>query len=115
MRPQPGVRHLEEAAHVVRRVAIEESARVEGVAIAASGPVAVAFEKPQRDQRIEEIRAGAVVKASACWSSAPVIARLCSVVNSPSSMAESRVLAGQKAMPTSMMRAGVTGSIDLLG
>ena len=49
-------------------------------------------------------------RPSACSSSAPVMALAPRAVNSPSSTAESSVLAGQNAIPTSMMRAGVNGS-----
>ena len=90
------------------------SGRLRRVAIARLGAIAVALEKAERDERVEEIGVGPRVQAERLCSSRPVMAPDPSVVNSPSSIAESRTLAGQKAMPTSMMRAGdnvfITGS-----
>ena len=84
------------------------------VAIARLRAVAVALEKAQRHQRVEEIGIGARVQAE---RRAAARRRSCalapSVVNSPSSTAESRTLAGQKAMPTSMIRAGDSEGIGV--
>src|SRR5207237_5287640 len=62
-RIEPGVGHLEKAAHELRALAIEEQRRLCRIAILRSGTVAVALEKPQRDERVEEVGIGAGMQA----------------------------------------------------
>ena len=57
-RIEASVGHLEEAAHELRAVAIEEQRGLRRVAIARVGAVAVALEKAKRHQRVEEIGIG---------------------------------------------------------
>ena len=106
-RIEPRVGHLEESAHELWAVAIEERRGLRRVPIASLGSVAVALEKAQRHQRVEKIGIRSRVQPEGRAAvRRPVIARLPSSVNTPSSTAESRTFAGQKPMPISMMRAG---------
>ena len=63
---EPGVDHLEEAADVGRTLVIEESSRLGAVAIAARSPIAVPFENPQCDQRVEEVMDRARMETHPC-------------------------------------------------
>ena len=60
---QPGVGHFEEPAHELGAVPIEEQRRLGRVAVARVGPVAIALEKAQGEQRVEEIGVGPRVEA----------------------------------------------------
>ena len=107
---QAGVGHFQEAAHVVGAVFVKEGRRFTRVAVSRIGAVAVALEKTERDQRVKEIGIRAAMQAERVLELAPVIVPPPKRVNSPSSTAERSVFAGQKAIPTSMMRAGVNDS-----
>ena len=52
---EPRVGHFQEAAHVVGTVFVEERRRFARVAVSRIGAVAVALQKSERDQRVEEI------------------------------------------------------------
>ena len=96
------VGHLEDAAHELRAVPVEEQRRLRRVAVARlrrRRRRARESEAPPARRRSRGWRAGAARAPSA--ARAPVIDVPPSVVKSPSSTAESSTFAGQKAMPTS--------------
>src|SRR5262249_14709669 len=60
---EPGVRHLEETAHVAGAAPVEEGGAFRGVSVACRWPVAVPLEEAERHQRVREIRHGAGMEA----------------------------------------------------
>ena len=72
---EPRVGHLEEAAHIARAARSRNRAVSRGVAVARVGAVAVALEKAQRHERVEEVGNRAAVQAQRpSANSAPVMA-----------------------------------------